>query len=242
MSNADINNITRDAVLKIFHEKGLKAADNKVRELLLQCEQWRDNVEQRGAIKGELSEIGLECHLLWWMQQVPFLTCCKSLCIKSKESNATAEVDILLLTPYRIYLFECKSFKGHKTLTKECYLKGKSSEKDVYEQSKYHLKILDEHLAACRTSFRTKVSPYKLALFELSSDDIEDTRTDKWKHTIPALTLDSFDKWMYKELTTPGQVQWDYNRTYDTLCRLDSKSVQMFKYHMQKINKRKGSK
>jgi hypothetical protein len=239
---SDLKEITRTAVLKIYREKGIKAADAKIMDLLVQCETWKDNTVDRGTIKGELSEIYLECHLMWWMQHTSNMLMLKSLCIKSKTSNATAEIDILAATPSKIYLFECKSFKGPKTLTKECFLQGGASSKDVYEQSKYHLELLEQHLAECRFTLKPKTAPYKLILFELSSDEIDDQREDKWKKWLPLLTPNNFDSWFAKEFSSIYPVLWSYDRLRTQLAVLNSTSEAMFKFHMKKINSRKESK
>lgn len=235
----ELNDITRNAVMSLYFSRGIKVADAKVKELLQQCESSAlSSARDRGTIKGELAEIFLEYHLLWWMQHAHCLTCIKSLCMKSINSTATAEIDILLASPCKLYLFECKSFGGKKTLSKECFLKGSSSEKDVYDQSRYHLKILNEHIGFCHYAGKYKEKPYKLILFELSSNDIDDTRSEHWKKNIPLLTMNTLDIWLAKELQHTAEVQWDYEKLLDTLTALDSKSSDMFKFHMSKIIKR----
>ena len=237
----DLKALTRKAVLNIYQTKGLHAADAKISDLLVQCETWKDNVKDRGTIKGELSEIYLEYHLRWWMQYMKHMIVVKGLCIKSLVSKATAEIDILAGTPNKVYLFECKSFKGSKTVTKECYLQGESSSKDVYEQSKYHLELLDQHIADCRFVRTSKTPPYKLILFELSTDEANDQREDKWKKAIPLLTPVNFDKWFLQEFSREQNVLWDYDSLKTKLAVLDAGSKDMFKFHMKKINSRKGS-
>ena len=241
MSSDTLNTVTRNAVMDVFHRKGKFAADEKVRELLRQCESWKDRQQERSTIKGELSEVALEYHLLWWLSQVSPLTCIKSLCMKSKTSDSTAEIDILLASPFKIYLFECKSFKGEKTVTQECFLQGSSSSKDVYKQSKHHLRILEEHISCCRPVLREpiKIAPYQLVLFELSSNDLDDQRSDKWKKAIPALTLDTLDEWLLTEFSKNYCTQWDYEKLVPILKYLDSISEQTFKFHMAKILSRR---
>lgn len=235
-----LNDLTRTAIMNIYKTKGIRAADDKVKQLLLQCETSKtDSARDRGTIKGELAEIYLEYHLLWWMEHAKCLTCIKSLCIKSITSTATAEIDILLASPCHIYLFECKSFSGTKTLTKECFLKGHSSEKDVYEQSRYHLKLLNEHIGNCRYPGTYKEKPYKLILFELSSNGIDDQRTTHWKRNIPLLTMETLDVWIANELNRRAEVQWDYQKLLNTLTALNEKSSNMFKFHMYKISNRR---
>lgn len=237
----DLNNVTRDALMNLMYSKGIDATDRKIKDLILQCENSKGNTRDRSTIKGELSEVALECHLLYWMERLRYLAVVKSLCVKSQFSNATAEIDIMLVTPCRVYLFECKSFKGAKTLTKECFLQGGSSSKDVYEQSKYHLEILEQYLRKFRFASASKVSPYQLILFELSSDGIRDMREDKWRRNIPVLTMDTFDKWLLTELQTRQEVQWDFAPLVEEITRLNESSSQMFKYHMAKIYNRRKS-
>ncbi len=235
-----LNEITRQAVLHLYETKGIKAADDKVKALLLQCEtKGQNSARDRGTIKGELAEIYLEYHLLWWMEHARNLICVKGLCMKSKESNATAEIDVLLASPCKIYLFECKSFSGSKTLSKECFLRGGSSEKDVYDQSKYHLKILNEHIADCHYPGKFKAKPYKLILFELSSDNTDDQRSDHWKQNIPLLTMNNLDEWLASELQKAFEVQWNFKKLESILTDLDEKSGAMFKFHMKKIMNRR---
>lgn len=235
-----LNSITRQAVMHIYETKGIKAADDKVKALLLQCETTgQTSARDRGTIKGELAEIYLEYHLLWWMEHAKNLICIKSLCMKSKESTATAEIDILLASPCKIYLFECKSFSGSKTLTNECFLRGRSSEKDVYDQSKYHLKILNEHIADCHYCGKFKSKPYKLILFELSSDETDDQRTDHWKQNIPLLTMNNLDIWLASELQKASEVQWNFGKLKEILVELNSTSEAMFNFHMKKIISRR---
>lgn len=231
----ELNEVTRTAVLDFYNRNGLAAADIKVRELLVQCETMPGNSFERGAIKGELSEIALEYHLLHWFKQSRYMMLIKSLCIKSKTSNATAEIDILLATPCKVYLFECKSFKGTKVLSKECFLEGDSSQKDVYDQSKYHLQILEQYLADCRFVKRPVVPPYQLILFELSSNTVTDLREQKWKDTIPYLTLDTIDSWFKSEFAKSGKVIWNYEALCGKLLQLNKTSKNMFKFHMHKI-------
>lgn len=237
----DLNNITRDALIRLMQTKGIDAADQKIKELILQCENNKGDTRDRSTIKGELSEVALECHLLYWMERLQYLAVVKSLCIKSQVSNATAEIDIMLVTPCRVYLFECKSFKGSKTLTKECYLQGGSSSKDVYEQSKYHLQILEQYFGRFRFPSTAKVSPYQLILFELSSDDVQDLREPKWRKNIPVLTMNTLDEWLLTELKARQEVQWNYAPLVEEIAQLNEHSSQMFKYHMAKIyNRKKG--
>lgn len=234
-----LNEVTRTAVLNLYQHNGLDAADKKVRELLLQCETQKNNTLERSTIKGELSEIALEYHLLHWFNWSSYMLMIKSLCIKSKTSKATAEIDILLATPCRIYLFECKSFKGSKTLTNECFLQGASSKKDVFDQSKYHLQILEQHLADCRFVKTASPPPYQLILFELSSDDITDMREDKWKRTIPLLTLNTIDDWFKTEFQKGGNIIWNYDTLCKRLLKLNETSEKMFRFHMHKIINRR---
>lgn len=236
----DLVSRTREAILKIYDTKGIKAADTKVSDLLIQCETWKGNTEERGKIKGELSEIYLEYHLLWWMQHVHYMTLAKGICVRSLTSKATAEIDILVATPCKVYLFECKSFKGKKTLTDKCFLQGESSSKDVYDQSKYHVEILDPLICDCRFVKRSSATPYKILLFELSTDDIVDNREAVWKQNVPLLTPKNFDQWFATEFSKEQKTLWNYDSLKKRLADLEKQSADNFRFHMSKIMTRKG--
>ena len=237
----DLTTTTRTAFMALYESKGIDAVDAKIKSMLSACENGSAAVRDRSTIKGELSEVALECHLRYWMERLSYILTVKGLCIKSIDSRATAEIDVMMATPCRIYLFECKSFKGKKVLSKECYLKGGSSEKDVYDQSKYHLQILEPHIGQFRYPSSSKVSPYQLILFELSTDDIDDRREDKWKKNIPLLTLDTIDEWLLTELGKRTEVRWDLAGLTRKLKELNVNSESMFKFHMSKImNRKKG--
>lgn len=235
----DLTNVTRDAFMRLYKSRGIDTVDAKIKSILKDCETGTADVRDRGTIKGELSEVALECHLLYWMERLNYILTVKGLCIKAVDSRATAEIDILMATPCRVYLFECKSFKGKKTLTQECYLKGRSSEKDVYDQSKYHLQVLEPYIGKYRYPSSSKISPYQLILFELSTDDIDDKREEKWKRNIPLLTIDTIDAWLLNEFNKRTEVRWDLQGLANELQELNSSSEETFKFHMAKIMNRK---
>lgn len=231
---------TRLMLLNLYVKYGLKALDKKAMELIVECENNRQITPSvRGIIKGELAEVVVECHIAELIKTIPNIACVKGLCIRSSWGSTT-EIDLLMCTPCRVYLFECKSFSGRKTISDKCFLKGGSSSKDVFGQSAAHLKVLDEHIRPYMQNIGNKgCSPYKFLLFEFSSDDCCDCREEKYKEMIPLLTLKNIDAWLAEELSKTQKVNWDYTKVYETLKRLNISSAETFEQHLKRMGVKK---
>lgn len=227
----------RKIVLDIYEDCGLTAARDRVSSMILLCEDRRYDARTRATLKGELSETVLEIHLREFSKIVKPCVIVKGLCIPTiNGSGATTEMDLCMFTPYRIYMFECKSYGGKKTVTKECYLKGGSTEHDIYRQSITHMQVLNQYLQPYRrnTIFKGN-APYKLFLFEFSSNDLTDLRADEWVKKIPALTLGNVREVLAQEFTTQMKVNWDVDGMLPIISRLNRNSEKMFEVHMKRI-------
>lgn len=226
---------TRNLIIDAYNTGGLDRVNQIAGELIEQCETSYSDWQLRSLVKGELSEVVLECYLCKMQEllRVPSVIL-KNFCIKSQVTGHTAEMDVTFITPFKIYMFECKSYKGKKVITRECYLKADSSSKDILKQSESHIRILNEYMAPYRMNIGAlKTAPYRFVLFELSSNDIVDKRTDKWKRTIPAVTLKSICNWIKTEFVGQKDIHWDVARALPILIALDKQSPQMFVEHLR---------
>lgn len=235
----NLKDATRLMCLQYYETRGIKALDNKLLQLITECESPGYTPRQRSDIKGELAEVAVECHIREAQKTAVNLAYLKGLCFAI--GSRTTEIDLLMCTPYCIYLFECKSFSGKKTLTDKCFLKGRSSSKDVYEQSKYHLDMLYKHLFPYLRNKDKSQPPFKLVLFEFSSDACEDKRTDANKALVPLLTLADLDSWLDKQLHFSSKPSWDFMPVLDKLKDMNSTSGKTFERHMERmIHKKHG--
>lgn len=226
----------RQALLQHYEKYGISAVRPKAEMLIKQCEHEKIDYRQRVELKGELAEVVLECYLAEYSKYITPSVVSKGLCIRNMRNSLTTEMDVTFFTPCRVYMFECKSYSGKKVLTAECTLTNNTTSKDVFGQSKHHMEILNQYIAQYRVNTRLKgVSPYKLVLFELSSQDCEDQRDDKWKQTIPLITLSTLDEWLQAEFSREMKVNWDVRKMIPMLKRLDMESAALFKKHLKRL-------
>ncbi len=234
----DLKTKTRLAVLECYKYDGLQAAINRVDELMVQCEHEKVDYRLRIDIKGELAEVILECVLSEVQKRLPMSIISKGLCIRNKHTQLTTEMDVTFFTPARIYMFECKSYSGKKTLTAECTLTNKTTSKDVYGQSMHHMEILNQYMLPFRRNRDIKgQAPFKMILFELSTTACEDKRIDRWKRVIPVMTPADLVPFFVEELKSVSKDNWDIPAMLPTLKQLDAMSAQLFKEHMERMNR-----
>lgn len=227
---------TRTTILECYRLYGIKAVDSQARKLIDQCEHEKISYQLRSEIKGELAEVVLECYLAEIQKHLSVSVISKGLCIRDPNTKRTTEMDVTFFTPCRIYMFECKSYSGRKTITAECTLKNKTVTKNVYEQSVHHMEILNRYLVPFRVNRDRKgAGPYKLVLFELSTSECDDQRDDIWKSRIPLVTLDNIWEFLVRELSQTVKVNWDIQRMLPLLQQLDAQSAQLFREHMKRL-------
>ncbi len=227
---------TRATILECYRQYGLARVDEQARKLITQCEHEKLDYRVRSDIKGELAEVVLECHLAEIQKYIPMSVVSKGLCIRDVNTKLTTEMDVTFFTPCRVYMFECKSYSGKKTITKECTLTNSTVSKDVYGQSLHHMQALNRYLVPYRLNRNVKgVGPFKLALFELSTRECSDQRDDVWKSRVPLLTLDNIQEFLVRELTTSNKVNWDIQGMIPLLQQLDAQSALLFKEHLKRL-------
>lgn len=251
---------TIDETTQIFRNNILKERENKtLKEFINYCVTILSQIEKHSTVlynnlKGELAEIVIE-ELLLDLQRLMKMKNIDSIVMKNvvllnRSTNNklySTEIDVCLVTPYKVYLFEVKCYKGNKTLTKECFLSG-VSKIDVYKQSKYHLEMFDEVFNDCRYKYLNRptdiVSPFKLIFFNVSCDNILDLREEKWKNIIPCIEYNNFYDWFLKELNDNNYtkyVQWDLIKLSKAFKLLNSNRKLLSDYHVNRLKaKNKG--
>lgn len=150
----------------------------------------------------------------------------------------SSEIDICFCTEFRCYLFECKSYKGEKTLTGECTLNG-LRKMDIAGQSKVHFDFFKEIFDECRLKYiggRGNIQkPYKLVFFEFSAKGVIDKRKIEYKDRIPLLTYSNFYNFFLEELKSKDK-QWDLIKLEKNMKKLDSKRDLIMDYHVKRLN------
>ena len=229
--------LTKDALYNqlsdVYHTKGYDVLLDKCWKLMSLAENKAFEQKYR-SIKGELAEIVLEFGL-WEIQKAidyPTVTL-KGLCIPFRTgNNATTEMDIVFITPYKIYMFECKSYKNCPKVTDKCLL-GDST--DVYNQQRLHTIALNQYIS--KAIKKCEVKPYRCILFEMSYEGLNDVREDVYKASMPIFSAKDWINSMVDELTSnrnnPAFI--DVKQCVKILSNLDNNSKEMFKKHLQRL-------
>lgn len=114
----------------------------------------------------------------------------KGLIIKEPGSNKDyyTELDLTVFTPQKIFIFECKSYSGDKTITDTCTIRrAKGNNCDVFSQNCKHANALAKQFAAFRTNKGVEEAPYQLVLFNFSKGSVVDSRPALSQVMMPCL-------------------------------------------------------
>lgn len=238
----DHKSLTRSLILELYKQYGLNVAIERAQCILRQSEDKRYPLQKRIAVKGELSEAVLEVVCVHLQKLLPQSILLKGLCISKKtDPLVTTEMDLVLFTPFCLYMFECKSYSGSKILKDACTLVG-SHEQNIYAQNRMHFDLLFQYISPFmlrRDKYPPGNPPVKLILFELSSGDIEDRRESKYQKLYPCITLDTICDWIQDEFSKERVVLYDLPRLAPVLEELDQKSAETFKRHVKRLQSRR---
>lgn len=195
-----LKEVVTDEILATYREKGLIVALDKAEEYLKQTERGSDERQGKATIKGELAEATLLCQLLTLQKSMRFKTIIlKGVFVKDKNTDFVTEIDVIFLTPFSIYLIECKSYSGlNKEIREMCslYRKGEMIG-DAYKQNKLHLTIFNRRYGR----FTVKDSkPYKLLVYDYATNHFKDTRDSATSRMFPVLNENTFMKWITEDI------------------------------------------
>ena len=158
--------------------------------------------------------------------------------LDNPTSEYLTELDITLFTPKKIYLFECKSYKGEKMVDKELTLYTKSSKGwnkkfDVYDQHTKHFLALYKYLEGFRERVNSKYKPYKIVAFDFSDGDIIDKRAEKYKELFPIKNETN----LYDIFKTYNDepIQWDISYVRKVVEKLEETKGSLTAKHLDYV-------
>jgi hypothetical protein len=213
----------------IYERKGYDTLLKSSWELMSHCEKNAKDMMYR-QMKGEIAEVVLDCGLRELQKELKPSIVLKGLCIPIRSTNSTTEMDVILVTKRKIFMFECKSYKNRPKVTGECCL---GDNMDVAAQSKFHLKGLHEYIGRlCKTN---ATAPYKFVLFEMSMQGVEDLRTPENKHRIPICNPSNFISFIKDEYNKSSDDVWDIEEVIKVLKPLAENSDEVFKRHLNRM-------
>lgn len=229
--------LTRDLICDFYKDTKLSATISCSWRLMDYCERHANEQVYR-QIKGEIAEVVLEV-LLWELQKtIQNCIVLKGLCINFVNSSGTTEMDVVFVTPFKIYMFECKSYKNKPKITKECLI---GHDMNVKSQSDLHVLGLNQYIGKyCDRTLGIK--PYKEILFEMSTQGVEDLRDEVWKEKIPVLNprnfIDEFGRILREDRAKTTKL-WDVKKVLKVLEPLSQKSDEAFEKHLAHYTKKK---
>jgi len=114
----------------------------------------------------------------------------KGLIIKEPKQVNTyyTELDLTVFSPQKIFIFECKSYSGAKTITDTCTIRRKNgNDCDVFRQNYKHANALANQFSPFRTNKASEEAPYQLVLFNFSCGSVNDVRPALRQVMMPCL-------------------------------------------------------
>lgn len=238
----DISNFRNNLLIKSQDMSVVQFKEYAV-ELISELE--KRSGEDYNKMRGELAEVLLEVLLRdiggILNEEGYKYQLIKNLAMIKRGKNGklySSEIDVCFCTEFKCYLFECKSYKGEKTLTGECMLNG-FKKMDIAGQSKMHFDFFKEIFDECRLKYvggrGNLPKPYKLVFFEFSDKGVTDKRKREDKDRIPLLTYSNFYEFFLDELKNKDK-QWDLVKLEKNMKKLDSKRDLIMDYHVKRLN------
>lgn len=204
----------------------------------------------RSVISGEICETVLELAIKDFMNLNPEKTrdwhYVKGLVLKDTKnpnSEYLTEIDFVLFTERRIYLFECKSYKGDKVLTGEGTIKRKGEKDfDVYKQHSKHASVFlgnfkaffDEDVLTTTCHYldddRNTPSACKLVSFLFAAGTVQDKRKGEWKYNFPFVELDRLFHLMLEDEKL--QPCWNLKQTREVVTIIEKHKEAYTRKHL----------
>lgn len=155
--------------------------------------------EGMGIVLGEICETVLEILVIDYIRKNNLKDWFyeKGLIVKDIETMSQkfmTELDLVVFSPQKIYIFECKSYKGTKIIVGKGDMKrvGKPG-MDVYSQNKLHSQVLIKIFNAFRDKSYGASVAYQPAVFSFAEGTLEDKREPEWKKLMPFLEVDDIE-------------------------------------------------
>lgn len=163
--------------------------------------------EGQGTVLGELCETVLECkikdyikknNLTDWFYVKGFYM----RDIETQNTDFLTEIDLVLFTPEKIIIWECKSYKGDKIIVGQGDLKriGRPG-MNVFEQQKLHGDVFLKTFNVFRDKGKDEVPRrdcFQLAVFSFAEGTLTDKRKPEHKLVMPFLEEPDLDGFLDK--------------------------------------------
>lgn len=203
---------TSTLLMNLYKTKGLAELIRQTNSLIVQSEHGTEYHDEKSLIKGEIAEIVLYCILLEFQKVAKFKTyVSKGLYVQDEHSGKVTELDLVLITPYKIFIFESKSYSGKgKELRGICQLyRGDKMCADVYEQNKLHTLLFNQNYGMFT---KQSEKPYTMVLFDYATNLFVDKREERYRANFPVATKETVIKTILDQVKKHPSKKVDVDR------------------------------
>lgn len=223
-----------EKLFAIYRNKGCLELYKAIKQIINECKLPKYDLNYRNIIKGTCVEVYLQARSKDFVAKLKNGIAISNLCFPRKGTKYTTEIDNILILPTRIYLFECKCYRGGKVFSGKGELKSQFGCINVYNQSKMHadflLSWIQDFLICNKSGFVQ--SPIQLVAVDGDFDGTRDIRSDEAKAVMPLITLDDLD-YFFSSISTTGAKQWDLDGLYPVMKELYTKSDYWLQKHLE---------
>lgn len=234
-----VKNKTNNTLLRYYSENGFESTV-RVAYSMLGSKTYSGKGNFHSELHGEICESVLEISILEYIRT--HSTKCKNwfyrkgLILKDVEnpdSKFLTECDLVLFTPQRILIFECKSYNIEKVIEDKCTIKCKNGKQfNVFNQNYLHYKVLIKQfgkfsLVNCITNTMCHIY-----LFDFSNGKTTDNRDKKYKLLMPHVTVNNIFS-ILESLNGPSR--WDLSYCKRAVDIIDSKKDENTIKHLQYV-------
>lgn len=251
--------ISKEKIRSVFLEKHKTNSLSYMLELCratLATKQGKSDNDFKVELHGQIGEVALEMILMEFCRRHKdcfYFSSTVFLGLNEKK-NISTEVDFILCTPYRIYLFEVKCYNFDKYLINRCTLINKECAshlekngnlsnlssncvvKDVAYQMQVHLGFVKEHLDNYRFK-KYGTEPYKSVLFDFSIKPTYDRRKDFYRTIFPLYTERNTLMYLEDEYNENSKI-WDVQNVVKTLKRINASSNKNMDIHVGRLKEK----
>lgn len=230
---AKYKNATKKSIENTYATYGM-IPTIKIAKKMLENTDYKDDPLFYSDVNGEICESILEMMIRDYMKKHGYTDwhISTGLVIQDPDnSEYLTEIDVVVFTPKRVYMFECKSYGGDKKIIHKGTIAVKNRKTDVFDQHIKHLNLLNKNIERCIVTRYDNISPYRLALFSFSLGNLEDVREAKYRRKFPVLThenvLNIFSN--YDDLP----VQWSMKAVKKIISVYEKHSDKLTKKHLK---------
>lgn len=209
-------------------------------QYMLKTGRCKDDANFAYELHGEICETVLEMLLEEYVKAKPECSMQKSLILwnrKRPDNGFLTEIDWTLFAPESVYIFECKSYSGKKTLTGNGLMTRENGKQyDVYQQSIIHKETLYDWIEGF--VLPGKCPLIQMCMFNFSQGVLDDQRSRSAKIEMPV--LDEGNLLSFLKAESSAEKVWNVKLLQQAGEKLAKKSESLRKTHLQYVKSKHG--